>query len=347
MSPIQHATEEIRDAVRTAAESAVRCVPVGANSKGVLADVSLHERIELRRVAGVIDYAPSEFVVTAAAGTKICELEQLLAGEGQVLGFEAPFCEQATLGGAVACGLAGPARPFHGAVRDFVLGAELVNGRGELLAFGGKVIKNVAGYDVSRLCAGSWGTLGVIVSLSLRVLPRPEQEVTLALHCAIQEAIAQMVEFARGTFPVTGCAFVDGQLFVRLSGVESRVIAAQQRIGGEQLEKAQEFWKSLADQRHAFFLHDAPILRISVPPATPHVLDEGEWLIDWGGALRWLAGNRPSAKLRSRILAEGGVLLPWPPSIESWLQTGDAGIDRLQQRIREAFDPHGVFARWM
>ena len=342
MSSLQDSCGALCEAVVKAGEAGGKCIPIGQNSKSVLNAVAAENLLSTKELQGITGYAPSEFVVKAAAGTRVSELEKLLAAQDQILGFEAPFSEDATLGGAVASGLAGPARASRGGVRDFVLGVEIVNGRGEALSFGGQVIKNVAGYDVSRLFAGSWGTLGVIADVSLRVLPKPECETTLGLECGIEDALGRMNRLARSALPLSGSAFCDGVLYIRLSGFEATVRAVQGQIGGVQVGQGRAFWKSLVDFSHAFFSQAAPIFRISVPPATPHFCGQSEWLFDWGGALRWVAGCESG--LQEWVNTHRGVMLSWPVERERWIHAGDSSIDRLQAKIRNAFDPKGVFS---
>ncbi len=339
------AKEALQTRIKDASEKGTRCFPVGCNSKGIFGDSDAGELLSTRSLQGISAYEPTELVVTAGAGTPLSEIETALQDERQMLGFEAVGGPAATLGGAIGCGLCGPARPFRGAVRDFVLGVEVINGRGQHLRFGGQVIKNVAGYDVSRLYAGSWGTLGVIVSASVRVLPRPERQVTLGIECDIEEAITRMKELGRKPLPISGAAYCDGVLYLRLSGFEASVEAALRRIGATQLADGNTFWLSISDARHDFFKRDdAPLFRLSLPPATAHLPIPGAWLIDWGGALRWLKTHEPRDRWRQSVTDLGGRVLSWPAQREDWLATGESSTDRLQSRIRKAFDPMGVFS---
>ncbi len=342
------APEALSDAMTArileSAQSGARCMPVGANSKAQFEASGDHRPLGTLELNEVLSYEPTELVLTAGAGARLKDLSALLASEGQMLGFEALNSEHATLGGAVACGIAGPARPYHGAIRDFVLGCQVLNGRGQRLNFGGQVIKNVAGYDVSRLFAGSWGTLGVMLQISVRVLPRSECEISIALECGVEDALARMCELARSACPLSGAAFVDGILHFRLAGVASAVEAASKRIGGSEVSIAQGPWARLTDARHEFFSSGMPIYRLSLPSAAPHLDTPGNWLIDWGGAMRWLATEVPARNWLPEVMKVGGRVLAWPPARADWLRTGDAAIDRLQARIRAAFDPNRVFA---
>ena len=337
--------EALRERIIDAGTKGTKCLPVGGNSKALFGDSEVGEFLSTESLQEISAYEPTELVITAGAGTPLNEIETALQGERQMLGFEALGRQTATLGGAIACGLCGPARPFRGAVRDFVLGVEVINGRGQLLRFGGQVIKNVAGYDVSRLYAGSWGTLGVIVSASVRILPRPQREVTLGIECEIEQAITQMKTLGRRPLPVSGSAYCDGLFYLRLSGFEASVESAMRRIGATQLVDGHIFWSSISDARHDFFKRDdAPIFRLSLPPATAHLSIPGEWLIDWGGALRWLKTHEPRDHWQKSVTDLGGRVISWPAPREDWLTTGEPSTDSLQSRIREAFDPMGVFS---
>jgi len=326
-----------------AAQSNAKCVPVGTNSKGQFETSDDCWRLSTLAFNEVLSYEPTELVLTAGAGARLGDLNARLASQGQMLGFEAFNGEHATLGGAVACGIAGPARPYRGAIRDFVLGCQVLNGRGERLNFGGQVIKNVAGYDVSRLFAGSWGTLGVMLQVSVRVLPRPEREIGVALECGVDDALKRMGELGRSACPLSGAAFVDGVLHLRLAGFASAMEAAAKRIGGSEIGVENGPWQSLTDARHDFFVSETPIYRLSLPSALPHLDIPGRWLIDWGGALRWLATEVPVSEWLPSVIKTGGRMLVWPPTRANWLRSGDAVIDGLQARIRKAFDPNGVF----
>lgn len=344
MTRSRDAEKALKERLLCAGEEGIKCVPVGHNSKAQFDASNADQLLSTSDFRGISAYEPTELVITAGAGTPFSEVEQVLREGEQVVGFEALNRRAATLGGAIACGLCGPARPFLGAVRDFVLGVEVMNGRGQHLRFGGQVIKNVAGYDVSRLYSGSWGTLGIILSVSMRVVPKHESEITLGIECGLEAAIVRLCEFAASPLPLSGAAYHDGLVRLRLSGFETAVKAAQRRVGATKLADQQEFWSSITDASHAFFKRDeASIYRLSLPPATPHLDIPGDWLIDWGGALRWLKTEVPRNQWQQLVTQAGGSLLPWPARREDWLTTGERSIDRLQSRIREAFDPSGVF----
>ncbi len=295
---------------------------------------------------GIVTHEPTELVITARAGTRLAEVEAALAAAGQMLAFEPPhFGESATLGGTIACGLSGPRRPFAGSARDFVLGTTIINGKGEVLRFGGQVMKNVAGYDISRLMVGSLGTLGVILEVSLKVLPRPACEVTLSYSMSAAEAIRQMSVWARQPVPLSAACHHDGVLYVRLSGSEKGVRAAQSRLGGEPLADGDGFWRDLREQRLAFFQGSKPLWRLSLPAATAPLDLPGAWLIDWGGAQRWLRSDAPAATITGAAQRVGGyaVVFRNGPGAAAAFALLDPAVRALMTEMRRAFDPHNLF----
>lgn len=294
---------------------------------------------------GVVAYEPAELVVTARAGTPLDELEPLLGEHRQMLAFEPPrFSAGATLGGCIASGLSGPRRPYAGAVRDFVLGVKCLTGKGEVLSFGGQVMKNVAGYDVSRLMAGSLGTLGVLLEVSLKVLPRPAVDTTLCFEVPAAEALDMMNRWAGRPLPVSAACYDDGRLFVRLSGSEPGVAAAVAKLGGDAYPHGERLWHELREHRLAFFDGSQPLWRIGVPPAAPLLNLPGAELVDWGGAQRWVKGDLPAGRVRDRAAALGGhamlfrhgdrrgeVFHPLAPPLMA-----------LHRRLKHAFDPDSI-----
>ncbi len=293
---------------------------------------------------GIVNYEPKELVLTARAGTPLSEAKNLLAAERQMLAFEPPaFGDAATLGGTIACGLSGPRRPFAGSARDFVLGMRIINGRGEILHFGGEVMKNVAGYDVSRLMTGALGTLGLILEVSLKVLPIPEQEITLAQERSAAEAIEVMNTWGGRPLPITAACYDGLHLHVRLSGAPATVAAGRDRIGGEQA--GEDLWHSLAEHRHPFFADDRPLWRLSLPSRVPPLELPGKQLIDWGGAQRWLFSDATAADIRRPLERAGGhaslfrggdrsgpVFHPLPEALAT-----------IHRNLKQAFDPRGIF----
>jgi glycolate oxidase FAD binding subunit len=342
-----------RERVRRAAASGTALRLVGGGTKDFYGQELCGERFETGAYAGVVDYDPTELVVTACCGTPLAEVERTLAGAGQMLAFEPPhFGATGTLGGCVAAGLSGPRRPYSGAVRDFVLGVRLLDGRGEDLAFGGRVMKNVAGFDVSRLVAGSLGTLGVILEISLKCSPLPRTEATRVLELRADQAMQRMNEWGGEALPLTGTCYHDGRLYARLAGADSAVAAASRRIGGVPLTEAAAFWTSLRDHRHEFFAAAAPgasLWRLSVRSTAPYTDLGGAQLVEWGGSLRWLKTNAHADPVRLRAWARqhGGhaALFRGDDKACGAFQRPDEALLAIHQRLKATFDPAGIFNR--
>lgn len=336
--------------------------------------------LDLRPYHGIVDYEPSELVITARCGTPLSEIETALAERGQFLAFEPPACGggDPTIGGVVAAGLSGPRRVYVGAARDFVLGATLLDARGDLLRFGGQVMKNVAGFDVSRLLCGSLGVLGVITEVSLKVLPQPRAEETLRFELPAREAVDAFNRWSGQPLPISGAAWSNGIAYLRLSGAASAVRAARERLGGEPVDptSAAQWWSSLRHCSHPIFDKES-VWRLSLPDTTPPLDLPGELLIDWGGALRWygtdLDGSedraatnshdgRPSAPVatgsapanaadtaasapRDLASAAGGSAIRWrgPTPPTGRLHPLQPAVATLHRRLKDRFDPHGIF----
>lgn len=332
----------LAEQVRTAAESGTRLVIRGSGSKCPESGQSGETVLDVTGHHGIISYEPTELVINARAGTPLEAIETALAGQHQMLAFEPPhFGPGATLGGTIACNLSGPRRPYCGAARDFVLGTTVINGRGEILKFGGQVMKNVAGYDISRLMAGSFGTLGVLLDISLKVLPRPAQEITLRFAMNAADAIQAMNVWAGQPLPLSAAAHSGDTLYVRLSGSQTSVHAARTRLGGEILDKGETFWEELREQRRSFFATDTPLWRLSVPPATGPIDLPGKWLLDWGGAQRWLDTDAADTAIHAAAARHGGYA-----SLARATGRPDnlpAALRALHASIRQALDPAGIF----
>ncbi|MGD8497393.1 MAG: glycolate oxidase subunit GlcE [Chromatiales bacterium] len=302
------------------------------------------EPLELAAHAGIVSYEPTELVVTARAGTPLSELEALLAERGQQLPFEPPaFGESATIGGVVAAGLSGPRRPYAGSVRDALLGVKIVNGRGELLEFGGQVMKNVAGYDVSRVIAGSLGTLGVILEVSIKVLPKPPLERTVVHELDETRGLEQLVALGLRPLSVTATCHVDGRLYTRVCGGERALEAAEQALGGETVADSGPLWQSVREHAHAFFAGTGPLWRLAVPPASPP-LDLGETLIEWGGSLRWLRDEAPEKTIRAKAANLGGhaTLFRGHDGSAEVFHPLPSPLMKLHRNLKRALDPKGI-----
>jgi glycolate oxidase FAD binding subunit len=340
--------ERLRERIRDAAARGAALRLRGGGSKDFYGGVPRGEILDTREHAGIVAYEPTELVMTARCGTPLAELEAALAAQGQMLAFEPPhFGGAATLGGCVAAGLSGPRRAAAGAVRDFVLGARLLDGRANELAFGGQVMKNVAGYDVSRLLAGSLGTLGLILEVSLKVLPRPAAEHTLRLELPQEKALESLNRWAGTALPVSASAWRDGELTVRLSGAQRAVRAAAQQLGGDALEGAHaaRFWSGIREQTDPWFAGEAPLWRLSLPSAAAPLELAGAPLIEWGGALRWLRSGADAATVRAAAARAGGhaTLFRGGDKAAGVFAPLAPALARLHRELKAAFDPAGVF----
>ena len=317
----------------------------GGGSKDWYGQAIAGDILDTRAHSGIVDYEPTELVITARCGTPLAEIEAVLAERGQVLAFEPPHFGPATFGGAIASGLSGPRRAASGAVRDFVLGAVLMDGTGEVLTFGGQVMKNVAGYDVSRLLAGSMGTLGLMLQHSVKVLPTAPSDITLRFAMSEIDALRQLNEWGGQPLPLSASCWHDGVLTLRLSGAQAAVKAAAQQLGGERIDD-DGFWASLREQTHAFFAGDEPLWRLSVPSAASSLVLGGAQLIEWGGAQRWLRADSAAApKLRAAVSAAGGhaTLFRGGDKRVGVFQPLAPALARIHDRLKDAFDPAHVF----
>jgi glycolate oxidase FAD binding subunit len=318
---------------------------VGGGSKAFYGREPRGEPLEMGGHCGARFYEPTELVLTARAGTRLADIEAMLAGQGQMLGFEPPHCgAAATLGGAIACGLSGPRRPWAGAARDFALGAKLLNGKGEILSFGGQVMKNVAGFDLSRLMVGAMGTLGALLEISLKALPKPEAEITLAFERDAASALLAMNRLAGQKWPLSAACHDGARLYLRLSGAEAALAASHRRLGGEPLMEGERFWADWREQRLPFFAGARRLWRLSLPSAAPLAVLPGPCLMDWGGALRWLDTDAPAAQIFEAARAAGGHALPFRRRLpaEAAFQPLPEPLQRLHIRLKRAFDPKGI-----
>ena len=325
----------------------------GGGSKDFYGGPLVGEVLDTRSHSGIIGYEPTELVITARAGTPLAEIESALATRRQVLACEPPHFGDATVGGAVAAGLSGPRRAVTGSLRDYVLGVKLMDGEGRELNFGGQVMKNVAGFDVSRLITGSLGTLGLILEVSLKVMPQPVAAATLRFDLPQDKALDAMNRWAGQPVPLAATCWQDGVLTLRLSGAQAAVNAACENLGGERVaeSEATAFWTELREQTTPFFARPethGPLWRLSLPSVTPPLDLPGTQLVEWGGAQRWLRGAVDAAHLRE-IAAKagghatlfrgghmeqraGGVFAPLSPALME-----------VHRRLKQSFDPYGVF----
>ena len=319
----------------------------GGGSKDFYGGPLCGEALDTRGHQGIVNYEPTELVITARCGTPLAALESALAARRQFLACEPPNFAGATVGGAVAAGLSGPRRAAVGSLRDFVLGVKIMDGEGRVLKFGGEVMKNVAGFDVSRLMAGSLGTLGLILEVSLKVLPVPAGDATLRFELPQDKALDAMNRWAGRPLPLVASCWQDGILTVRLSGARAAVSAACAKLGGEPVADAEAtaFWAALREQTAGFFAGDLPLWRLSVPSVTPPLELPGPVLLEWGGAQRWLRADADAAHLYQTAAQagghatlfragdkSGGVFTPLAPALLE-----------VHRRLKQGFDPYGVF----
>jgi glycolate oxidase FAD binding subunit len=336
---MQGFVERIRDAAARRSPLRLR----GGGTKDFYGNEARGELLDTRGYAGIVAYEPTELVITARCGTPLAEVERILGEEGQCLPFEPPhFGAAATFGGCIAAGLSGPRRASAGALRDFVLGARIVDGSGRDLRFGGQVMKNVAGYDVSRLLAGSLGTLGLIVEASLKVLPRPATEETLRLEMPQDRALETMGRWAGQPLPLSASAWHEGALLVRLSGAAAAVRAAAAKIGGEPVREPP--WDAIREHRHPFFEGDAPLWRIALPPVAPPLPAAGAQMVEWGGGLRWLRSSEAAETLREEARRAGGhaTLFRAREKAAGAFAPLAPALARLHRSLKATFDPAGI-----
>ncbi|MDH5178415.1 MAG: glycolate oxidase subunit GlcE [Gammaproteobacteria bacterium] len=294
---------------------------------------------------GILNYEPTELIITARAGTPLSEIDAALAEHHQMLAFEPPyFADNASLGGTIACGLSGPRRPWSGSARDFVLGTRIINGKGEILSFGGEVMKNVAGYDVSRLMTGAMGTLGLLLDISLKVLPRPQREITLSRELDAKQALQQMLQLSRQSLPISALCHDGEKMYLRLCGAEKSVLAAKKQLGGIEVDDSATLWHGIREHRHRFFHSEQPLWRLSLPAATPIQALPGKQFIDWGGAQRWLYTELDAEALRAKVSEyQGHATLFRHGDRNSEIFHPLLGkLKQLQMELKLAMDPHCI-----
>ncbi len=357
---MQHELKRLSEQIISARESGQHLRIVGGNTKSFYGEpLSKEESAQVQDLnisgyTGIVNYEPSELVITARAGTLLSEIEQTLAERNQMLAFEPPrFGPESTIGGVIASGLSGPRRVAVGGVSDFVLGARILDTNGQLLSFGGEVMKNVAGYDVSRLLSGSMGSIGPAVELSIKVLPLPVREQTQRLDVSQSEALNLLTSWRSLPLAISASAWIpssnndQGSLYVRVSGSNPAVDDTVKHITGNMVnnDEAKALWDSLRDQTHDFF-NSRPIWRVSVPPVTPP-LDYSNTLIEWNGGLRWVAENIDAEQVRSMAIGKGGHATLYQyqnkPDGVSIFQPLSSTLEKINRSMIEQFDPSGIY----
>lgn len=337
---------QLIEQVKQAASDGTALQIIGGGSKGFMGRTPTGAPISLAEHSGIISYEPVELVLTARAGTPLSQIKDTLSEHQQMMAFEPPlFDDKATLGGTLACHLSGPARPWSGSIRDHVLGIRLINGKGEHLRFGGQVMKNVAGYDVSRMQAGAMGTLGIISEVSLKIMPKPAASLTIVQDMSAAQAIETMNRLSGQPTPLTGACWLNDKLYLRLAGAKSAVEASSREVQGSVLDDGNRFWDQLREQRLDFFAGDAPLWRFSVKSSAEHVLSSENWLIDWGGAQRWLRGDFDKNELEAIAENMGGQVSLYCGGNRDGdvFHTQPEALKLIHQRLKHAFDPKAIF----
>lgn len=353
-SSAEHQLQQFAEQIREASAKKTPLCLQGGGSKQWYGRPPSGQLLDTRAYTGIVAYEPTELVITARCGTPLSEIEAALAEQNQILAFEPPHFlglsatpTTATVGGMIAAGLSGPRRASAGAVRDFVLGAVLMDGKADVMHFGGQVMKNVAGYDVSRLLVGSLGTLGLILEVSLKVLPKPFAETTLAFAFSEADAIRHLNQWGGQSLPISASAWHVGRLLLRLSGAEAAVRAAKQKLGGEEILQAEALWASIREQSHTFFTPDPEhaLWRLSVPSTTPALALNGKTMIEWGGAQRWLLTDEDPQKIRAVVAQAGGhvTLFRGGDPAQGVFTPLAAPIAQIHRRLKDSFDPAGIF----
>lgn len=350
---MQDLTQQLQQQVEQAYQQKTPLLITAGGSKSFYGNPAEGSSLSVSEHKGIVEYEPDELVITVRAGTPLHEVKEVLRSNGQMLAFEPPaYGDNATIGGTIACGFSGPRRLSAGSARDFMLGCKVLTGKGEVIQFGGRVIKNVAGYDVSRLMVGAMGTLGVLLEISLKVLPTPECEKTIAVGAKVNEAIDVMNARAGQALPLSAACYDGEAVLLRFSSTENGVKHALSQVAGDELQQGAEFWQELNEHEHFFFSDELPLWRLSLAPATLHIGLPGGWIFDWGGGLRWLKTDAPPNDIRDAVAAEGGHATLFRQQ-ELWREQMDIsvfhpltpGLMAIHQKMKAAFDPHKILNR--
>lgn len=330
---------------QTIREAAAKKSPLNicaGNTKNFYGNSSSGETFDVSQYQGIIDYEPSELFITARCGTTLKQIETELDNHNQMLAFEPPhFGEQATIGGTVACGLSGPRRPYAGAMRDNMLGVHIINGEGHYLRFGGQVMKNVAGYDVSRAMCGALGTLGVIMQVSLKVIPKPETEITLQIETPESQALSTLHQLSQSSLPISATFIENNSLYLRLAGLESSIQKTKLELDAKQINESNDFWHTVKEQQRDYFKSAKPLWRINVPNNAPAIDLEETMLIEWNGGLRWLSSLLDDTLIRSKIQQLGGhaTLFKSENKSADCFSELSPEVKTLHTNLKNAFDP--------
>ncbi len=348
---------ELVEIVKSAYQQSQPLKIVGANTKEFLGRNVGGQVVNVGAHSGILEYQPVELVLTARAGTSLLEIQQALAEQQQMLSFEPPVFSAsafvsssgATLGGTLAANLSGPSRPWTGSIRDMVLGVKLINGRGELLNFGGKVMKNVAGYDLARTQAGALGGLGLMTEISLKVLPKPQLRMSLSVEIDETAAILLMNQLSASAKPIDAACWVNQRLYLRLSGSSSSVEQSAKQwqldYGFKIEQQGEKFWRDLTEYQLPQMDSQQPLWRFSINPTSAPLNVRGECIIDWGGAQRWVSGEQDLAQLQQQAEQAGGSVALWRNGDRSSEVNHPlpVAMQQLQQRLKHSLDPKNIF----
>ncbi len=367
--------EAFREQVLNAASNKTQLSIQGGGTKSWYGNPNSHAKLDTRTYSGILEYQPEELVITACAGTPLKEIEAALKEKNQILAFEPPhFGEHATFGGAIAAGLAGPGRISVGNLRDFVLGARILDGKGQDLSFGGQVMKNVAGYDISRLMPGSMGTLSLLLEASVKVLPKPAATATLRCHISQEKALRTLNEWAGQPFPLSASCWIgnptsEGQLTIRLAGavaaIKSAIPLMSSLVNATEVDpqSATAFWSDLREHQLSAFENlaaDQTLYRLALPAACGPLTIPGpnnEIVLEWHGQQRWIKASGDEATfnlIKQLASSHGGHATRFKqganvnPVFQRFTllseQAHSKALELVQERLRSAFDPAGVFA---
>ena len=345
----QNREKDLQLQVKTCIEENKSLSIVGGNSKSFYGNSITAETIKISGHSGIINYQPSELVITARAGTPLSEINEILAKNNQRLPFEPPkYGENATLGGTIACGFSGSARPFNGSARDAVLGCKIINGHGEILHFGGEVVKNVAGYDVSRLMTGALGTLGILLEISIKVLPVTPKQLTFTQEIQTEKLNETLNKLRRSTLPLSGVSFLENTLYIRLNGTENSLDSAKKILGTNILENDVSFWNDINEHTHDFFQQEKNLWQIFLPPATEYQPLIENSLIDWAGGLYWHFSDESPSEIRKLTKKLNGHAILFRQNEKNTIQENifsplHADMLFFHKNIKNSFDPKNIF----
>jgi glycolate oxidase FAD binding subunit len=338
-------TQDLCEAVRHASAACKPLLIQGNGSKNFYGPPGNGDKLSTSELSAIVEYEPSELFITARAGTLLSEVEAALDDANQILPFEPPqFGRQATIGGTVACGLSGPRRPYSFAMRDCILGTDIINGKGEHLTFGGQVVKNVAGYDVSRFMCGAMGTLGIITEISFKTIPKPESEITLVYEQPIEQALDFMQRLLQTNLPVTASYHENNRLYLRFAGNENVIEKVKERLGGEQLDDSKQLWHSVKEHQRDFFDSDENLWRCMVPANCGALSISGESVFEWNGGLRWYTSDDDIESVMKTTKSAGGyaTLFRTKSSLTHRFTEPAAALKKLHLKLKQAFDPGNI-----